>query len=92
MTTRTQVTLTLTGVHLCCQGCVDAVDASLMNVFGVNSHCDMKNGTVTFTACDLTAAHEALRSLAAEGFYGKSDDQNLAMQPVGDVPQGSSTV
>jgi periplasmic mercuric ion binding protein len=88
MATRSGVTVELTGVHLCCQGCVDAVDAALMDVEGVNSHCDMENGTVTFTAGDDATAREALDSLAAAGFYGSADNQNLAMKPVGDVPHG----
>ena len=88
MATRTEIKVELTGVHLCCQGCVNAVDAALRNVEGVNSHCDMENGTVTFTAGDAAAAREALDSLAAAGFYGSTDNQNLAMKPVGNVPQG----
>jgi periplasmic mercuric ion binding protein len=88
METRTEVKVELTGVHICCQGCVDAVDAALGNVEGVNSQCDMVNGTVTFTAGNTAAAREALGSLAAAGFYGHSDDQGLAMRPVGEAPPG----
>ena len=72
METRTEIRVELTGVHLCCQGCVDAVDAALRNVEGVNSHCDMENGTVSFTAGNAAAAREALDSLAAAGFYGRT--------------------
>jgi copper chaperone CopZ len=48
----------------------------------------MENGTITLTASDGSAARKALDALAAAGFYGTSDDQNLAMKPVGDVPNG----
>ena len=65
--TNTETKIELTGVHLCCEGCVNAVDAALMDVEGVNSRCDMENGTVTFTAGDAAAAREALDSLAAAG-------------------------
>lgn len=88
MATRTQIKLTLTGVHMCCQGCTDAIDASLMNVFGVNSHCDMENQAVTFTASDAVGAREALQSLADEGFYGESDDPTLTIQTGSDIPPG----
>ncbi len=88
METRTEIKVELTGVHLCCQGCVDAVNAALGNVEGVNSRCDMENGTVSFTAGNTAAAREALDSLAAAGFYGRSDNQDLAMKPVGEVPPG----
>src|SRR6185437_1393113 len=88
MATRSEVKVELTRVPLCCQGCVNAVDAALRNVEGVNSHCDMENGTVTFTAGDAAAAREALDSLAAAGFYGRADNQNLAIKPVGNIPHG----
>ena len=48
----------------------------------------MENGTVTFTAADAAAAREALDSLAAAGFYGHSDDRDLAMKPVGEFRPG----
>ena len=50
MATRNEIKVELTGVHLCCQGCVNAADAALMSVEGVHSRCDMENGTVTLTA------------------------------------------
>ena len=82
-----QVKVELTGVHLCCQGCVNAADTALMSVAGVKSRCDMENGTVTLTAGDDAAAQEALDALAAAGFYGRTDNQKLAMRAVSDVPQ-----
>lgn len=88
MTTTTEVHLELTGVHLCCQGCVDAVDEAIGSVTGVHSLCDMERGTVNLTAPDADKARKALDALAAAGFYGHSDDPGLAMQPVGAVPSG----
>jgi periplasmic mercuric ion binding protein len=88
MSTRSKFQVKLTGVHLCCQGCVNAVDAALRSVEGVNSHCDMENGTVTLTAGDAATARKALDSLAAAGFYGSTDNQDLAMRPVGEVLHG----
>jgi len=88
MTTRAEVKVKLTGVHLCCQGCVNAVGAALRDVEGVDSHCDMANGTVTFTAGNAAAARTALDSLGAAGFYGRADNQDLLMKPVGAVPDG----
>ncbi len=88
MAARTEVEVELAGVHLCCQGCVNAANAALGSVEGVGSHCDMENGTITLTAGDDSAARKALDALAASGFYGTSDNPNLAMKPVGDVPEG----
>jgi copper chaperone CopZ len=88
VTTRTETEVVLKGVHLCCQGCVNAANAALGSVEGVGSRCDMENRTVTLRAGDESAARKALDALAAAGFYGTSDNPNLAMRPVGDVPEG----
>ena len=47
MANKTGTKVQLSGVHLCCQGCVDAVDSALKNVAGAESQCDIDNGTVT---------------------------------------------
>ena len=83
MTTRNGIKVELSGVHLCCQRCVSAADAALIRVPKVYSRCDMKHGTVTLTASDDAAARKALAAFAAAGFYGRSDNQNLAVKPVG---------
>lgn len=88
MTTRNAIKVELTGVHLCCHGCVNAADAAIMSVEGVQSRCDMENGTVTLTASDDDAARKALTALAAAGFYGSSDNQNLTMKPAGTLLTG----
>jgi len=88
MATRNEIKVELTGVHLCCQGCVNAVDAALMSAEGVNSSCAMENGSVTLTASDAIAAQKALDALAAAGFYGSADNNQLAMKAVSDIPSG----
>jgi mercuric ion binding protein len=88
MATRTETEVELTGVHLCCMGCVNAANAALRSVEGVGSRCDMEKRTVTLRAGDDEAARKALDALAAAGFYGRSTNEDLAMKPVGDVPKG----
>ena len=88
MATRNEIKVELRGVHLCCQGCVNAADAAIMSVEGVNSRCDMDNGTVTFTANDAAAAQKALDALAAAGFHGSTGNNQLAMRAVSGIPQG----
>lgn len=88
MATSTGVKVELSGVHLCCQGCVYAADTAIRSVAGADSHCDMENGTITLTARDDASARKALEALAAAGFYGSSDNPDLAMKPVGTIPAG----
>ena len=88
MATRNEIKVELTGVHLCCEGCINAADAALRNVEGVNSHCDMQQRTITITASDVIAAQKGLDALAFAGFYGHSNRDQLAMKAVSDVPAG----
>jgi len=59
-----------------------------MSVEGVQSRCDMENGTIAVTAGDDAAAQKALDALAAAGFYGRTGKHKLAMKAVGDVRRG----
>ncbi len=78
----------LKGVHLCCDACVDGVGVALKDVEGVESRCDIGNRTVTLTANNDAAAQNALDALAAAGYHGETDNQQLAMKAQGDVPRG----
>ena len=60
MTKQIETTVKLTGVHLCCQGCVNAVRAAIESVRGVKFRCDMEEGSVTLRASDETTAQKAL--------------------------------
>jgi copper chaperone CopZ len=59
-----------------------------MSVEGVNSRCDMEKGTVAFTASDNATAQKALDALAAAGFHGSADNNQLAMKAVSNIPKG----
>jgi catalase len=83
-----EIRVEVTGVHLCCQGCVDAVDAAMKNVAGVTSHCDMEKKTVSLTAGDGAVAQKALDAIAAAGFHGSTDHARLAMKAVSGIPRG----
>jgi copper chaperone CopZ len=88
MATRSGIEMKLTGVHLCCWGCVNAADNALTSVEGVDSRCDMEHGAITITASDAIAAQQGLDALALAGFYGHSNDDHLATRGVSDIPPG----
>jgi copper chaperone CopZ len=88
MANQTGIKVQLRGVHLCCQGCVNAIDSALKNVEGAESQCDMDNGTVTLTANDDATVQKALDAIAAAGFYGITDNEQLAMKAVSNIPHG----
>jgi copper chaperone CopZ len=78
----------LTGVHLCCDGCVKTVGTILKDIDGVEAKCERKKGIVTITAPDDKTAQKALDALAKAGFHGKSDNKQLKMKDDSGVKKG----
>jgi copper chaperone CopZ len=77
---RAETKVELTGVHLCCGGCVKIVGTILKDIDGVEGKCDQKKRIVTITAPDDKTAQKALDALAKGGFYGKSDSKELKIK------------
>lgn len=74
------VTITLTGVHLCCGDCEDAVTKIPANEkapipAGVTITPNRKDESIVITAPSGKDAQAALRGVMAAGFYGKSDNE-----------------
>lgn len=74
------VTVTLSGVHLCCKDCEEAVLKIPANEkapipAGVTLTPDRKEGTIVIAAPSGKDAQAALRGVIAAGFYGKSDNE-----------------
>ena len=64
-------TITLSGVHLCCKGCIKDAEKAV-NSAGATGKADHKKKTVTIDAKDEATAKKAVAALAAHGYYGKS--------------------
>ena len=73
--------VTLSGVHLCCKGCVKGV-AKAVNKSGGKASCDAKAGTVVITG-DKGTIEKALEAIAKAGYYGKSDNEDLSIASQG---------
>lgn len=74
------VTITLSGVHLCCKDCEEAVLKIPANEkapipAGVTLTPDRKEGTIVIAAPSGKDAQAALRGVIAAGLYGKSDNE-----------------
>jgi copper chaperone CopZ len=80
--------VTLSGVHLCCPQCVNAVGATLKDVSGVKGQCSQKDKSIVLTAESSEAAQKAVDALAAAGFYGKPDSDVVKFKPI-EVPKGN---
>ena len=69
--------VTLSGVHLCCKGCVNGVTKAVKKT-GATVKCNAKAGSVAISgAKDAVVA--ALKGVAKAGYYGKSSDKDLAI-------------
>lgn len=89
-----ETTLTLSGVHLCCAGCEDAVtaigsDPKNLLPAGVALTPDRKTGTITVTAPSGKDAQAALRAVLESGYYGASDHEVIK---IADLKPDDSTV
>jgi periplasmic mercuric ion binding protein len=69
--------VTLSGVHLCCKGCVNGVTKAVEQSGG-KATCDAKAGTVVISGVKGTV-EKALESVAKAGYYGKSDYDALSI-------------
>jgi copper chaperone CopZ len=74
------------GTHLCCDRCLETVQAVLAKVDGVSDVAtDKKAKTVSFTAKDAKVATAGIKALADAGFFGTvtTDDKETKI----DVPE-----
>ena len=84
---RAESTATLTKVHLCCKGCVAALEKSVAKVPEVKCVATQKEGTVVLTAADDKTLQKAVDAVAKAGFHGKLDNKEVKFAAV-KVPDG----
>ena len=84
-------TVTLKGVHLCCDGCSAAVEKAVIatpDVKEVKCVVDGKKGTVQLKADSIEAIQAAVDAIAAAGFHGKLDTKEVKW-PKAKLPKGN---
>lgn len=72
--------VTLSGVHLCCGSCVKGVAAATKDT-GATVTADMETKKVVIVGKDEKEAKAAVDALSTAGFYGVSDNKDIAMKP-----------
>ena len=73
------VTAKITGVHLCCKGCVTGVEKAVATVKGATASVDADAETVSLTGPDAATVQKAADALVAAGYFGKSGDAGVKM-------------
>jgi len=74
---RAETKVTISGTHLCCRQCLNAVDATLKDMKGVTHKSDQQAKTIELTAENDEAAQKAVDALAKAGFYGKTNSDKV---------------
>ena len=69
--------VTLSGVHLCCKGCVNGVTKAVKKA-GATAACNAKAGSVVISG-EKDSVVAALKGVAKAGYYGKSDNKDLSI-------------
>ena len=71
--------VTLSNVHLCCGQCVSLAKKATEKIEGVTVTPSQESKTIVINAADDKGAEAALKALTEAGFYGKSDNDKLAI-------------
>jgi copper chaperone CopZ len=80
------MTVTVSEIHLCCPGCVKAIEKAVAEVEGVKATVSQDDGTAVLTAARPEEVQKALDEVAKAGFSGKIEDEAaaklVAFQPI----------
>lgn len=79
---RAESSVKLTGVHLCCKSCVTGAEKAVSKVTGAAVAADQDEGTLTITAPDAAGAQQAVDSLVAAGYFGKSENPAIKVKDI----------
>jgi len=67
----------ISGVHLCCKGCVTGVEKAISTVPGAKADVDKDAGTVTLSGPDKATVQKASAALTKAGYFGTSSDAGI---------------
>jgi copper chaperone CopZ len=76
---RADYTVTLSNVHLCCDGCVKDAKEAVGDVSGASVAADQAAKSVVITASDQATAQKAVNALIEAGFYGQASDPAITV-------------
>ena len=72
--------VTLSDVHICCVTCQEAIEHAALGVKGANVSVDRDTYSVAISANDDAVVQAAVDAVANAGFYGKSDNNKVAIK------------
>lgn len=81
--------VTLSDVHICCVTCQEAIEHAVLGVKSANVSVDRDKNSITVSASDDSIVQAGLDAVANAGFYGKSDNAKIKINPM--ASEGNST-
>lgn len=81
------VNVTVSEMHLCCRGCTMAVEKAAAKIEGCKCTTNGDEGTTALECADAKIAQAALDAIAAAGFVGKLDTEEVKF-PELKTPEG----
>jgi copper chaperone CopZ len=76
------VKVTIADMHICCSGCVKAIEKAATKVKDVTVAVDEDEATTTLTAPSYAVMQKAIDGIAKAGFYGKLKDKQVHFPPI----------
>jgi copper chaperone CopZ len=67
----------ISGVHLCCKGCVTGVEKAVSTVPGAKADVDKDAGTVTLSGPDKATVQKAANAMTKAGYFGTSSEAGI---------------
>ena len=85
-----ETTVKISGVHLCCAGCVKGAEKAVSTAKGVTVAVDKDGGSVTLTGADKAAVQSGVDALVKAGYYGKSDSSDVTLKDISGAKDGKA--
>jgi len=79
---RAEVKATLSKVHLCCEGCTEAVDKAVAKLPEVKCVANGEDNTIVLTADSAESLQKAVNRIARAGFHGRIDNKEIKYKKV----------
>ncbi len=73
------VSIRITKVHLCCDGCVAGVQKAVATVPGVTATVEKATGLVALRGPDVATVQKAADALVEAGYFGQSSSRRVQM-------------
>src|SRR5438874_13814729 len=87
-TASAEVKVTISEMHICCKGCVSAIEKAASTVPGVKCTASTDNAETVLTADSKESLQKAVDEINKAGFYGTPDNKEIKIAAI-KAPEGN---